>query len=328
MGPESGLREALLRRLADGYFHSGQALAESLGVSRAAVWQHIQRLEALGLDIYRVPGRGYRLAAPLDLLQSDRIAAALPPAARRLLRGLQVFLETDSTSERLLRDVAPAPAACFAEYQTAGRGRRGRQWVTPLGGQLAFSVSWVFASLPPDFSALALAVGIGVATALRAEGATGVALKWPNDLVADGRKLGGILVEVTGEPPGRTRVVAGVGVNWRIPADTLAALGQPACDLAGLCGGGEPPPRNRLAATCLASVLAVFDRFAREGFRPFRSQWSDFDALQGRDVTVSMDAEQVHGRAAGVDAAGALRLETDGGLRRFMSGDVSVRVRE
>lgn len=325
MGPESGLREALLAQLADGYFHSGQTLADALGVSRAAVWQHIRRLATLGLDIHRVPGRGYRLAAPLELLQSGRIAATLPPAARRLLRGLHVLLETDSTSERLLQDAEPAPAACFAEYQTAGRGRRGRQWVTPLGGQLAFSVSWVFASLPPDFSALALAVGIGVATALRAEGADNVALKWPNDLVAGGRKLGGILVEVTGEPPGRTRVVAGIGINWRVPAELLASLGQPACDLAGLCGG-DPPARNRLAATCLASVLAVFDRFAQAGFRDFRQQWPEFDALRGREITVLLDNEQVEGRAAGIDAAGALKVETTAGLRRFMSGDVSVRV--
>lgn len=325
MAAGSGLREALLAQLADGYFHSGQTLATALGVSRAAVWQHIQRLEALGLDIHRVPGRGYRLATALELLRPELIASALPPAARRLLRGLDVLLETDSTSERLLRDTAPAPAACFAEHQTAGRGRRGRQWLTPFGGQLAFSVSWVFASLPPDFSALALAVGIGVATALRAEGADEVGLKWPNDLVAGGRKLGGILVEVTGEPPGRTRVVAGMGINWRVSAERLAALGQPACDLAALCGD-RLPPRNRVAAICLASVLAVFDRFARDGFRAFREQWPEFDALRGQEVMVSMEGEKLFGRAAGVDAAGALRVATASGLRRFMSGDVSVRM--
>jgi len=317
---------ALLEQLVDGYFHSGQALAGQLGLSRGAIWQHVRRLEQVGLDIYRVPGRGYRLAAPLELLDAERIRARLPVERREHLTDLQVLPVTDSTNRRLLAEDNPGAAACFAEHQTAGRGRRGRQWITPFGGQLAFSLSWVFDTLPPDFSALALAIGLGLAGVLRESGSPAVQLKWPNDLVAGGRKLGGILVEVMGEPPGRTRVVAGVGINWQLPPAMLAELDQPGIDLARLSPAGLPG-RNALAADCLDALMGVCERFAREGFAPFLDVWPAFDALRGRQARVAARDAVYEGVALGVDAGGALRLRTPAGVQRFFSGDVSVRAR-
>lgn len=315
------LRAQLARRLADGRFHSGESLARDLGVSRSAVWKHVRALAGLGLDIQSVPGRGYRLAEPLELLDADAIRAALPVAWRERL-GVAAAFSLDSTSARLaaLPDAA-LPAACLAEHQSAGRGRRGRVWVSPPGGNLYLSLGWRFAALPPDFPALGLAAGVAVCEALAGFGLEEPGLKWPNDLVAQGGKLGGLLLEVSGEPPGPCRVILGLGLNLRMPRDI--EVGQAWTELAAL---GPLPGRNRLAAALLGALCAMLDTFATAGFAPFRGAWERRDVLRGRLVEVRTEAGRVQGRALGVAADGALRLWLSDGERRFYSGEVSVRM--
>ncbi len=318
----------LLRCLADGRFHSGEDLARALGVSRAAVWKQVRGLaDAFGVEVTAVRGRGYQLTAPLDLLEIERIRDFLGDAARGALATLTLLDTVDSTNSHLLRERFLAPervAACVAEQQTGGRGRRGRGWVSPFGCNLYLSVCRRFEQPAAALAGLSLAAGVAVASALELEGARGVRLKWPNDLLWDGRKLGGILVEMSGEADGPSYVVVGVGVNVRMPHGAGESIDQPWVDLAEATGGC-PPARSRLAGVVLNRLVASLSRFETAGLAAFLPAWRAFDGLSGSDVTVRMGDATVNGRVLGVAQDGALRIATATGERRFMGGEVSLR---
>jgi len=309
---------------------SGDALADAGGQTRAAVWKRIDALRAAGIAIEARPGRGYALAQPLELLDADAIRAALPTAVRPSLRSLEVAWTVDSTNTRLLERPAPAEGAdvLLAERQTGGRGRRGRQWASPLAANLYLSLSRGFGGGLARLPGLSLVAGVATAEALHALGFDGVRLKWPNDLVVvDGaglRKLGGLLVEGGGEHAGPVRAVLGLGLNVRMPDAYAAAIGQPWTDLATLAGAA-PVSRNTVVATLLAHwlpALAEFDAHGLEGFLP---RYAAVDALAGRTVGIEAAGATRTGIALGLAPDGALRVRFDDGEQRVHSGEVSVR---
>ena len=335
MTASAPLAQRLFARLAQGQpgdaprvFRSGQALAAELGVSRSAIWKAAGQLRALGVGVEALRHEGYRLARPTAPLDAARIAAALADAAGQLRRGECVW-QTPSTNAQLLAQGGLAPEAfdfLAAEYQSAGRGRRGRSWVAPPGGALCLSYSWSFEVLPPASGALSLAVGVTALDALARCGITGVGLKWPNDLVTADGKLGGILIELKSESGGPTHVVVGIGVNVALsPAvrEAVAQTGNRATDLAALGHGSVD--RNRLAAALITCGTRGLRQFARSGFAPFIAAYRDADVLQGLSIAVLGPQSTVTGTAAGIDADGALLLNGAAGAQRIVSGDVSVR---
>lgn len=324
------LREQLIRLLADGEFHSGERLARSLGVSRTAVWKHLQAVGAFGLELHKVPNRGYRLAQPIDLLSKAVIARHIPARTRRKLRSLEVKLHTESTNSRLLAltDLPGGKAdVCIAEHQSAGRGRRGREWLAPFGGGICLSLSWSFPEPPRQLSALSLAVGVALRRALESSGTEGVRLKWPNDVLVNGRKLGGILCELRAEAAGPAYVVIGIGLNAHLTESArraIAATGVEAIDLNEVAGK-KKAGRNSVCAAIIDELIAALEEFQRSGLQTFVNDWRHADALHGAAVRVTL-GESIHrGLARGIDVDGALMLETPGGLLRFISGEVSVK---
>jgi BirA family biotin operon repressor/biotin-[acetyl-CoA-carboxylase] ligase len=313
---------ALLQRLAGGPA-SGAALARELGLTRAAIWKRIEALRDAGVDIDAHPARGYRLRAPLELLDAATIEAALHADARSELQGLEVDFETDSTQRQAQRQPAPGRGSRvhFAERQTAGQGRRGRHWHSPLAANLYFSVARRFGGGFAALSGLSLAVGVAVAEALHVAGYPQVRLKWPNDLMVEARKLGGILIELRGEAMGPCDAVIGVGLNVRMPP-APGDIGQPWTDLATLA---PPPDRNVLAATLLDHLLPALARFDRDGLDAFAPRWTALDALAGRPVRVHQGGDARDGVALGIDASGALRVRHADGERAWHGGEVSVR---
>jgi BirA family biotin operon repressor/biotin-[acetyl-CoA-carboxylase] ligase len=314
----------LLGLLSDGALHSGAALADSLGISRAAVWKRIKRLQTLGYPIVAQPGQGYRWHGPVTPLCRERICDALrlrDPAARPEVRVLE---SVDSTN-RVLRESNPGrPTVLFAEYQSAGRGRMGRQWLSPRGG-LYGSLAWRFDDLPRGPVGLSILCGLEVALAFRGLGAGGVGVKWPNDLVVGDAKLGGILIEVTGEVAGPCRVVIGIGINW----SDLGDGGPQDRQTIGLTSLLEPSQqdRNAVAAQVVGALIdacqACPDRLAER----LAQDWERVDALAGRAVRVSQAGEEREGVACGVDDNGGFRLQEAAGMVVFHSGEVSVRPR-
>jgi BirA family biotin operon repressor/biotin-[acetyl-CoA-carboxylase] ligase len=312
----------LLEALATGVPVSGTALAAQLGISRAAVWKQIQQLRARGLPIAARAGQGYVLPYPLELLDAGAIRAAAAPGAL-----IEVRTSLDSSSSELLRraDHAADLTFVFAEMQSAGRGRRGRVWLAPPALNLTFSVLKRFERGFAALSGLSLAVGVAVAEALAAAGVPRLALKWPNDLQADGHKLGGILIELGGEFLGPCHAVIGIGINLRLPPALAAVTGQPVTDLAALCGG-TPPARNALAARLTVALAKALEQFAAHGFAPFAARYATLDALRDHALTVSGNDGTFAAIGAGVDARGALRVRRDSGdVECLDSAEITVR---
>ena len=314
---------ALIRLLADGRFHSGAALGELLGVSRTAIWKRLQRVaEVYGLSVESVRGKGYRLTTALDPLDPGALERALAGRADLHFSAVSASTNADALA---LADKAAGPAVVTTEYQSAGRGRRGRRWQSPFGANLYLSVLY---RLPGGFSSLgglSLAAGVAISRAL-AEVAPDLrpALKWPNDLLVDGAKLGGVLIELAGEMEGQVQVVVGVGINVSMSDHQADAIDQDWIDLRRACG--TPPERTRLAAAVAGELLAMLDRFAVDGFAPFMAAFDRIDLCRGRPVTLHAGTGQRSGVARGVSEDGALRLEVDGETHLMHGGEVSLRL--
>jgi BirA family biotin operon repressor/biotin-[acetyl-CoA-carboxylase] ligase len=316
--------------MADGRTHSGEELADAVGVSRAAILKQIVKLADFGLAVEAAPGGGYRLSQRLDLVDAQALRAALEPAVAARLAKLEVFTELDSTNRHLL--AAPPPSGrldvCIAEFQTQGRGRRGRRWDAPLGSGLCLSVGWQFEGMPAEPAALTLAAGVAVRRVLERVAGLTISLKWPNDLVFDERKLGGILLELEAEAHGGAHVVVGVGLNVVLPASLLPALSdwpRGAVDLKTALRE-DPPPRAVLAGALVNELAALLADYPTRGFAAYRTEWRSADFLRGRSVSLEEPTGRLVGTAVGIDADGALLVETDAGnRRRVVAGDVSVR---
>ena len=317
----------LLQMLADGEYHSGQDLALALGVSRTAVWKQLNRLGELGLQIDSVKGRGYRVPGGVDLLCEKAVRAGLRPAAAALLGRLEILDDADSTNAhamRLLEQGVGAGLVCTAERQTAGRGRRGRHWVSPYARNLYLSLVWEFSQGAAALEGMSLAVGVAVARALAACDVPAVRLKWPNDILFDGAKLGGILLEMAGDAAGACQVVVGVGLNVAMPATAAESIDQAWTDIATITGGHHPG-RNTLLAGLLNELLPMLAGFEAQGFRPWREAWQALDAYADTPVVLHTGSQRIAGTARGVDERGALQLETVTGTQAVYGGEISLR---
>jgi len=318
----------IIRQLADGRLHSGEDLAQILGISRAAVWKAVHKAgEALELEVHAVRGRGYRLAEPIELLDAERILGAIPPHNRHRIARLELHEDIDSTNSYLMRAAqqgASSGTLCLAERQKAGRGRRGRAWVSPFGTNVYLSLLWCYPFGPAAFSGLSLAVGAAVASVLEGEGVPEIGLKWPNDVLWQHRKLAGLLLEVVGEAQGPSRVVVGLGLNVRLHPTRAAEIDQPWVDLAAIAKPGTIG-RNRLAARLAERLTQVMERYGTDGLDPFLPEWERFDRYRGEPVEIRLADRTCSGLHAGVTPQGALRLEKDGRIRTFQAGEVSLR---
>jgi len=314
-----------LRLLADGEFRSGEAMAQTLGVSRATVWNALHGLDGAGLEIFKVRGRGYRLSQPLTWL--DRVAVERELGVRSAAFSLEVLDLAASTNTLLMERAAggaPGGSVLAAEWQTQGRGRRGRVWHATPGAALTFSLLWRFQQGAGALSGLSLAIGVAVMRALARWGVTDAGLKWPNDVIWRGRKLAGMLIEMQGEVTGPSAAVIGLGFNCRLPDTLRDRIDQPVVDLAQITGNA--PDRNRLLAMLLEDMADVLETFAETGFAPLRDEWDRQHVYRGKPVRLTLpDAATIDGTVRGVDENGALLLETANGVRRVHSGDVSLR---
>lgn len=315
--------------LADGRFHSGEALARSLRVSRSAIWKAVGALRELGATLEAGRNRGYRLESASDPLDAREIREQLPREARVHIARLETVWSVGSTNTALLARPNPLSGASevlLAEYQTAGRGRRGRSWLAPPGGAICLSLSWTFRDVPQGLAALGLVIGVCAIRALQDAGLAGVALKWPNDLLLGEGKLGGVLIDLRAESEGPACVVVGIGLNVALGEKVLERIAASGVAPTDLRRAGIPAPsRNALAAGLTGECIRGLLGFEREGLAPFIERWRETDALQGRPVEVRAADGLCRGIARGIDRNGALLVETREGLKRFVSGDVTVR---
>jgi len=315
----------LLKLLQDGRFHSGQALGLALGVSRSAVWKQLQHLEAeLNLPIHKVRGRGYRLASPLLLLDADRLAN---DPCGRIWRSF-VLDSIDSTSAEALRRLeqgVEAPFLVLAERQTAGRGRRGRKWVSPFAENLYYSLVLRVEGGARRLEGLSLVVGLAVMQALRRAGVAEVGLKWPNDLLVAGRKIAGILLELVGDPADVCHVVVGIGINVNMQAMD-EGIDQPWTSMR--IEAGKLVDRNALVCQLNEQLQNYLAKHRERGFAALQAEWEANHLWQGRKVMLVAGAQQIEGVALGIDRQGALRLKVGEIERQYSGGELSLRLRD
>jgi BirA family biotin operon repressor/biotin-[acetyl-CoA-carboxylase] ligase len=315
------VRGHLLSILADSEFHSGEVLGKKLGISRAAISNHIKVLSSLGLDIYSVTGKGYCLAQPLNLLKLASIREHLVCSHTADIEILNVIGSTNQYLKDKLIDINNGHT-CLAEAQTAGRGRHGRKWISPYAASLYLSMHWSFAGGYSVLGGLSLAVGVAIVDALNQCGVQGIQLKWPNDIYAHGKKLAGVLIEVEGQIGSECQAIIGVGLNVAMPTN-VEEIGQPWIDLAQLT---EPLiNRNMLAGTLINELTQCLALFENSGLEPFITKWRALDIYANQGVELIIGKQSISGVSRGIDASGAFLLETEQGLKSYHGGEISVR---
>ncbi|WP_339466357.1 bifunctional biotin--[acetyl-CoA-carboxylase] ligase/biotin operon repressor BirA [Pseudomonas lurida] len=314
----------LLKLLKDGRFHSGEALGAALGVSRSAVWKQLQHLEAeLNLPIHKVRGKGYQLASPLVLLSAEDIALHAPSLAW----PVHISDSIDSTNAEALRLVdagCAAPFLVLAEQQTAGRGRRGRKWVSPFAQNVYYSLVLRIEAGLRQLEGLSLVVGLAVMQALRESGVRGAGLKWPNDVLVGQKKIAGILLELVGDPADICHVVLGIGINVNMQRADEVDQQWTSVQLE----TGFPVDRNALVAQLGLQLQGYLDQHRKGGFVALQEEWEQNHAWQGRPVSLIAGVNQVDGVVLGVDRQGALRLDVDGVEKIYSGGELSLRLRD
>ncbi len=308
----------ILRALSDGEFHSGEALGHDLGISRAAIAKHVKGLSEWGVDIYRIQGRGYQIAQPMQLLDEARLTA-------NTAQKLELIPVIDSTNQYLLDRASESEKGriCLAEYQANGRGRRGRQWVSPFGSNLYLSMYWRLDAGMAAAMGLSLAIGVAAVEAIEAMGIEGIKLKWPNDLYYGDKKLAGILVEMSGQAGGAAHLVMGMGLNIGMP-DLQPDIDQPWTTLNQICGDLDID-RTQLALTLIEHWNDALLDYEMMGLAGFVERWNRLDNFIGRPVKLLIGSREVHGIVQGIDQQGGVVLETENGMETYIGGEISLR---
>ncbi|MRS17523.1 bifunctional biotin--[acetyl-CoA-carboxylase] ligase/biotin operon repressor BirA [Enterobacteriaceae bacterium RIT691] len=311
----------LISILSDGEFHSGEHLGERLGMSRAAINKHVQTLRDWGVDVFTVPGKGYSLPEPIQLLSEEFIRGAVDETSVTVLPVI------DSTNQYLLDRISSLKSGdvCVAEYQQAGRGRRGRKWFSPFGANLYLSMYWRLEQGPAAAIGLSLVIGIVMAEVLQSLGADKVRVKWPNDLYLLDRKLAGILVELTGKTGDAAQIVIGAGINLAMRRVESDVVNQGWINLQ---EAGIKIDRNTLAVRLIKELRSALQLFEQEGLTPWLSRWEKLDNFIHRPVKLIIGEKEIVGISRGIDVQGALLLEQDGIIKPWMGGEISLRSAE
>ena len=318
---------AILDFLGDGEFHSGEDLANRYSVSRTAIWKQIKNLNALlPMEIKSISGKGYQIEYPISVLNKNKIISSLATDYQTQLGQIDVLLTCKSTNQYLLEMIDQSSVQnrlVVAEMQTEGRGRRGRQWVSPFASNVYMSLLWGLDISIAEMAGLSLVVAIGIAKAMQNMGIKNVKLKWPNDIYVNNKKLSGVLLELRGESNSLCHAVIGMGVNVNMPETFCDRIDQAWTDMQTVLNSDVN--RNEVVANILNELIPRLKEFNSEGFKNFMAEWKEYDLLEGKQINLINHLDKTEGIARGVDKYGALLLEKEGKLESIFSGEVSVR---
>ena len=317
----------LFRLIADGELHSDEELGNALGVSRTAIWKIINSLSDYGVTIDAVKGKGCRLSRAVEFLDREALLSLMNSSAAKILGKLEIFEEVDSTNHYLLNNseaIDKHANVVLAEYQTQGRGRRRKSWVSPIGSGIIFSTLWHFEQPVESLTCLSLAVGSAVIRVLTRMGFGDVGLKWPNDIFFQNKKLGGLLIEIRGENADPCDVVIGLGLNIAFPIDFKGNINQPWIDLAGI--KRSIPSRNVIAAALITEILLLLDGYAKSSIEEIINEWQKYDCMYGKKVKLNLLDQNIIGQVVGIDSDGGLLMLVNDSVQKFTAGEISLRV--
>lgn len=317
----------LLSILADGEFYSGEELARRMDVSRAAIWKSIKQLKSFGLIINAKRGKGYRLNNPVELLSENKIRKALSARCNKYFHSIDILFNTTSTNSYLFKRIDSdliRGQVVLAEYQSQGKGRRGNKWLSPLASGIYLSIAWQLDKSPTVLGLLSLYIGVAIIRALKTLNINTVGLKWPNDILIDNKKLGGVLLEMRGESGGPVDVVIGVGLNYDLPEEMISSIDQPVTDI---CHHSQQRlSRNKIAASLISNIFEVLDSMQTETDLVLLNEWRQYDCCKNEYVRLILPGSKIQGRLEGVDDQGSLLICVNGKTQHFSSGEISLRV--
>jgi len=321
---------AVLNILSDGRFHSGQSIGSTLGVSRTAIWKSIKKIrQDWQVEIQSVTGKGYRISGGLNLLDADSINSTLSESTQTQLYLLEVLFSVKSTNQYLMKKVGSGIRSghvVIAEHQSAGRGRRGRDWLSPFGQNLYLSILWEFVEPISGLSGLSLAIAIAILRSLKKAGISDAGLKWPNDIHWHGKKLCGILLEMKGEESGAWNVVIGIGLNVNMQYDHSEVITQPWTSLQQITGAVMD--RNTIVVNIIKELFEVLEQFSKKGLEVFREEWILNDVTMNKTIKLHTAQDTITGIVRGIDDQGALVLEVNGVSQHYHAGEVSLSYNE
>ena len=327
----TGILNPIIKILADGRFHSGSELGEELNVSRAAIWKNIKKCEGLGIEVHSVRGKGYRIANPVFLLDSGDIYAAMPNGLNKVIQHLEILDTIDSTNGYAMRQLQDGSLTLedgkysiyLAEQQTNGKGRWGRKWISPFAQNICLTMVRQVDTGTMGTEGISLVVGLAINRALRQQGIIGLGVKWPNDVMLEGKKLAGILLEITGDISGMCQLLIGVGINIRCRSESMDEVDQPWADLQQTAGHNID--RNFLVSAVISHIMLALEEFESYGLGNFTAEWQEYDVMQDRSVELKTSGVSRYGIARGISDSGALLLETEDGIQTVNGGEVSLR---
>ena len=311
--------------LKDGEYHDGTSIGKELNITRSAVWKIIKKLTKYNISITSIKNKGYALQEPLILLNKDYITDALKVEDIQI----EVFESLPST-HTYLKSFMPSQNVrfCIAEEQTEGKGRFNRKWYAPFGQNIYLSCIYPFQKELSELSGLSLVIGLATIAALKevSKDQFTLGLKWPNDLVYQGKKVGGILIEVQGESNGTCQALIGVGININMLHKDVIHIEKDWTALREILGGYLD--RNMLCVSLIRSILRYLELFARDGIDFFHEEWKGVDALNGQTIEINAGQEaSVKGIARGVNPLGHLILEKENGVLQYIaSGEATIQI--
>ncbi|MGB2078719.1 MAG: bifunctional biotin--[acetyl-CoA-carboxylase] ligase/biotin operon repressor BirA [Vibrio sp.] len=313
------IKYQIIQKLADGEFHSGEALGQDFAMSRAAISKHMKGIADWGVEFDSVKGKGYQLERPLNLLDETKIREAVSTP-------VDFIPVIDSTNQYLLNqlDTLEQGQVCVAEYQEKGRGRRGRHWVSPFGTNLYFSMYWKLESGMAAAMGLSLVIGVAVVNALESLGAKDIKLKWPNDIYYQDKKLAGILIELSGQAGAAADLVIGMGLNIQMTQAQQQSIDQPWSSLAQVFDG-EIPDRNQLVIAFIQAWQQILQDYEAHGMQAYVSRWNQLDNFKDKPIKLIMGNKEVVGTERGINEQGAVLLETEQGVEPYIGGEISLR---
>ncbi len=322
---EANIPLQIIDILSDAQIHSGEQLGKKLGMTRAAINKHIKTLRSWGLDIQTVTGKGYKLPYTVNLLDQSIIKDQIHDA------NIIVEPVIDSTNQYMLDRIPDLTSGdtCLAEYQSAGRGRRGRQWLSPFGCNLYLSMYWKLEQGPAAAIGLSLVVGIIIAETLNKLSKNKVKVKWPNDLYMNDKKLAGILVELTGKTGDAAHVIIGVGINIGMDKNNIENNNKINQQWSSLRDEVKNIERNQLSINIIQALRESLVLFEKEGLTPFLDRWFELDNFLNRKIKLLIGNDIIQGVERGVNEQGALMLQKENGeIVPYIGGEISLRSNE
>nr|WP_280925493.1 bifunctional biotin--[acetyl-CoA-carboxylase] ligase/biotin operon repressor BirA [Shewanella holmiensis] len=309
-------KRQILALLSSDHFTSGEAIASEIGLTRMAVNQHIDALSDYGLEVFSVKGKGYKLASPITLVDEQSLIGGIE-------NRCFYFDEIDSTNSFMLNHFVDLKSGdiCIAEYQSAGRGRRGRQWLSPYGNHLYASLFWRFETNASNLMGLSLVIACSIVKTLSEMNITGLGMKWPNDIYLDDKKLAGILIEVAKTETKQTELVIGFGINMSMSAAQGELIDQPWSDLA----SQGVPDKTQLLVSLHRNLKSDIQAFSNHGLAPFIPFWNAYDLFANKQVRLLMAPNEVFGLCRGIDEQGAVVIETNSEIKAYIGGEISLR---